>query len=156
MKKRFKVLLLSLFCGCFIFKESSRISYDFFGECDDCAFDYFKGINIYFVDSFDDVRDDDNIYVIDFRDDDDPNLVVSNSYKIRELEMINWVLKCLKMYDDMYPSLWDRSFNSMEYEWLVHNFGYDIGFLRDSCKDVDFNNYDEGKVIPGLSRYLKK
>lgn len=156
MKKRFKVLLLSVLYGLFILKESGKVCYDFVCDYDENSFDYFRGSNIYFVDCFDEVRDDGNIYVVDFRDEVDPNLVVNDSYRIRDLEMVRWVLNCLKLYNEMYPSIWDRSLSSMEYEWFVHNFSYDIGLFKDNCRNVDFNNYDEGKVVPGMGKYLIK
>lgn len=156
MKKRFKVLFLSIFYSLFIFKGSCKVCYDFSQESDDSSFDYYNGVNLYFVSSFDEIKDDNNVYVVDFRNDVDPNLIVSNSYRIKDLKMIRWILSCLKLYEDMYPSSWNRSFNSMEYEWFVHNLGYEIGLFIDNCKDVDFNNYDEDKIIPGLYKYIKK
>lgn len=155
MNKRVKLFLCSILYGLFIFKGSCKKDYYVFNDFDDKSFDYYNGINIYFVNSIDEVLNDGNVYVIDFRDEIDPDFIINNSYKINDLKTMRWVLNCLKVYEDGNPSLWNRSMSSMEYEWFVHNLGYELGLFRDNCKNVDLNNYDEGNIIPGLYKYIK-
>ena len=99
---------------------------------------------------------DDNIYVIDSRYDDDPNMIVYNSYKIKSLEEIKEILKILKEYERQYPSKWERSILSMEYEWIVHNLAYYLNIYPENSKDVDLNNTDEGVLIPKFENKIKE
>lgn len=155
MNKRVKLVICSILYSLFIFKSSCKKDYFVFNKFDDKSFDYYNGINIYFVDSVDEVLNDGNVYVIDLRNEVDPNFIINDSFKIDDLKTMRWILNCLNKYEESNPSLWNRSLSSMEYEWIIHNLGYKIGLFCENCKNVDLNNYDEGNLIPGLYKYLK-
>ena len=45
----------------------------------------------------------------------------------------------------MYPSVWERSIESMRNEWEVHNWAYRFDYKKNRTTDVDFNIGDEEK-----------
>ena len=96
------------------------------------------------------VRIDDNktysqgnvVNVVDLRDCSNPGMEIVNSYKIRNIETMREIIGILLDYNkknDITPS-WNRTENSMIYEWILHNVFYDLGILVDHAGDVDFNN----------------
>ena len=159
--RRKKAFALLVIYSLIIFKLNSRrnIKVNYNEEYDKCEDSYFACLddkNIFIVDDRDSVCLDDNIYVIDSRYDDDPNMIVHNSYKIKSLEEIKELLKILKEYEKQYPSKWKRSILSMEYEWIVHNLAYYLNIFPGSSKDVDLNNTDEGVLIPKFENKIKE
>ncbi len=72
-----------------------------------------------------------------------PNMKIYSSYKVLDRESRNDILEVIQKYEEDYPSIWERSIDSMRLEWFLHNFSYDIGFKRDSTTNVDLNNLDE-------------
>lgn len=159
--RRKKAFALLVIYSLIIFKLNSRrnIKVNYNEEYDKCRDSYFACLddkNIFIVDDRDSVCCDDNIYVIDSRYDDDPNMIVYNSYKIKSLEEIKEILKILKEYERQYPSKWERSILSMEYEWIVHNLAYYLNIYPKNSKDVDLNNTDEGVLIPKFGNKIKE
>ncbi|MBR2828773.1 MAG: hypothetical protein IKE70_06035, partial [Bacilli bacterium] len=53
------------------------------------------------------------------------------------------IIDSLLQYEEMNPSMWDRSRDSMKLEWYMHNISYSLNHKRDSSIDVDFDNKDE-------------
>ena len=89
--RRKKAFALFVIYSLIIFKLNSRrnMKVNYNEEYDKCGDNYFASLddkNIFIVDDRDSFCLDDNIYVIDSRYDDDPNMIVYNSYKIKSLE----------------------------------------------------------------------
>ena len=62
------------------------------------------------------------------------------------------IIENLLYYEELYPTEWDRSKNSLVREWEAHNAMYWIGYKHGSTTDVDFNNGDEKTYR--ISEYL--
>lgn len=92
------------------------------------------------------------IFVIDERNDKDPNVQIIDSYNIRDRRTMKDVLAIIKQYDDAHPSKWSRTINSMINEWWLHNLCYDTDYYICNSKDVDLNNADE-EVFKGFNVY---
>lgn len=103
--------------------------------------------NIYIGDKkfIDSIRDDstDDIYVVDGRNSENPNMRICNSYEIRSIDTMNRVLDVLLEYENKYPSHWDRTKKAMLEEWIVHNILYDFSVQTKRTKEVDLDNNDE-------------
>lgn len=158
-KKKATALLLiySFILYKFNFKKQPIINYN--DDFDGINVNHFASIddkNILFVNDKDMVIDDKNIYVIDYRNTDDPDISIWNSYKVCSLKEMRCILEVLKEYENRFPSNWDRSMISMEYEWILHNIAYYLNIDVDSSKDVDLNNNDEGRLIPKFEDKIKE
>lgn len=92
------------------------------------------------------------IFVIDERNDKDPNIQIIDSYNIRDRRTMYDVLTIIKQYDDEHPSKWSRTIKSMINEWIMHNLCYATDFYICNSKDVDLNNADE-EVFKGFNVY---
>lgn len=88
---------------------------------------------------------EDDILVIDKRDEKDPDMRVLSSYQINNRMTQKEILEILLEYEKLYPSDWDRSLSSMQMEWLAHNFMAFFSYKTERTFDVDFNNHDEEK-----------
>lgn len=89
------------------------------------------------------------ISVIDLRYCDNPGMKVLNSYKVRDIDTMKEIIDIMLDYNkknDITPS-WNRSENSMVYEWVLHNVFYDLGIFVDHAGDVDFNNDEIQKLF---------
>ena len=122
---------------------------------------YYDNKPIYIADSetMESIIDDDStdIYIIDERDNRDPNMAVYNSYKITNDDDMKAIIKMLLKYEETYPSEWERSEISLFKEWNAHNTSYYSNYRRNSSYKVDFNNEDEEKYnSPLLSLFLGK
>ena len=84
-----------------------------------------------------------DILVLDQRDGDDPNMKIISSCDINNKDIRNEILEVLCRYEEMYPSKWDRTIESMRLEWLMHNLSYDFNNQQHRTKDVDLNNGDQ-------------
>ena len=84
-----------------------------------------------------------NIYIIDDRCDEDPDMSICNSYKFKNIDDINTIINLLIEYEEKYPSSWNRSTKSMKNEWLIHNICYFLNIEKSRTEQVDFNNNDE-------------
>lgn len=87
--------------------------------------------------------ENEDVFIVDERTRNDPNLKVLNSYKISDIKDRGKILKIMASYEKLYPSSWNRSIRSMLIEWEVHNVLYNIHYQINRTKDVDFNNADE-------------
>lgn len=92
------------------------------------------------------------IFVIDERNDSDPNVQIIDSYNIKDKRTMEDVLTIIKQYDDEHPSKWSRTINSMINEWKMHNICYATDYYICNSKDVDLNNADE-EVFKGFNVY---
>ncbi|MGM9551114.1 MAG: hypothetical protein ACI3XA_02550 [Clostridia bacterium] len=83
--------------------------------------------------------------VIDYRGMSDPNMQIRCSYRADNPDIRKCVLDILLKYEENHPSRWERTYNSMNSEWYMHNMAYDVGYDIERSKHVDFNNNDEIK-----------
>ena len=88
---------------------------------------------------------DGDILILDERDKNDPNMCIYNSCDIKDKDTRNDILEVLCCYEEMYPSNWDRSIESMRFEWLCHNVAYNFEYKVEDSREVDLNNGDEEK-----------
>ena len=95
-----------------------------------------------------------DVLIRDERDDDDPNVVIINSYNIINKEIRNEILEILQYYEMMYPTNWNRSIESMRLEWLCHNASYYFNYEVESSYEVDLNNKDEEKYDSEVLRRI--
>ena len=72
-------------------------------------------------------------------------MVICNSCNIKDKDIRNDILEVLCIYEEMYPSNWDRSIESMRFEWFCHNAAYYVNYKVDDAYEVDLNNNDESK-----------
>lgn len=84
-----------------------------------------------------------NIYIADKRNLDNPTMSIYDSYKINNIKDISNILTIILNYEKEYPSNWNRSFNSMKKEWLIHNLCYKLNYELERTKKVDLDNNDE-------------
>ena len=96
-----------------------------------------------FLKSIKDKINENDIVVIDQRSSKDPNMKVYNSSNILDERIINEVLEALLEYEELYPSDWDRTIESMKVEWIMHNLSYYFDYEKKRTRDVDLNNADE-------------
>ena len=86
-----------------------------------------------------------DILVLDQRDAKDPNMKIIDSYKVGDTNTKGEILQVLLEYEAMYPSNWNRSYDSMLEEWGEHDTLYDWNYQTHRTADVDLNNADENK-----------
>ena len=99
---------------------------------------------------------DDDILVLDERDDDDPNFKIYNSCRITNKDERNEILEILCQYEKDYPSNWNRTIESLRLEWFAHNFFYFFDYQTHRTTDVDLNNGDEKIYDNSLLRRILK
>lgn len=97
-----------------------------------------------YLESLDDICEND-LLVLDARNDEDPNMKVYASHLINDPLLQKEILEILLEYEDNDPSLWDRSLESMQREWYIHNLMVMFSYKLERTSDVDFNNGDEEK-----------
>lgn len=112
-------------------------------------FSYCDNGNIYIVNDYiiDHIynKNTNDIYVIDQRNNMDPNMQIINSYKVTSRKQMIEILKVLNEYEKDYPSRWNRTKNSMLNEWFIHNICHQLGIKTINSESVDLNNEDETK-----------
>lgn len=86
---------------------------------------------------------DSDIIVIDQSDYNDPNMKILSSYKITDVEDMKHILEIIKKYCESKETSWDRSIESMQNEWIIHNICSSLLIRNDRTDDVDLNNSDE-------------
>ena len=84
-----------------------------------------------------------SILVVDQRTADDPNMKIKSSKNITDKDEMKEILDVVQVYNETYPSDWDRSTEAMMNEWEVHNICSDLSLFPSHTDDVDFNNDDE-------------
>ena len=114
---------------------------------EDMEFAHYNDYHIYIgsKDYIDKIYDKDthNIYIIDERDNSNPNVEIYNSAFIVSNKQRLTILKILLEYEKMYPTAWNRTLNSMENEWFIHNLCYYLNLETHRTSEVDLDNNDE-------------
>jgi hypothetical protein len=108
--------------------------------------EYSKGV-IYigshdYLDSIENINSSD-LLAYDGREDNDPNIRLYDSFKIRNYDTREEIIEGLLYYEELYPTDWNRTKNSLSREWTAHNFAHIFGFKHHRTTDVDLNNADE-------------
>ena len=101
--------------------------------------------NVYIVKKINAINkvNDNDIVILDDRDDQDPNMEIISSHEITDKEARNDIIEIIMEYERCYPSKWNRTEESMRLEWYIHNMLYDIDYERHRTDNVDFDNSDE-------------
>ena len=86
---------------------------------------------------------DEDILVLDRRYGYDPDMKIYDSYKIMDKSKQIEILEVICEYENMYPSSWNRTIDSMQREWDAHNILYYMNYKRYRTTDVDLDNEDE-------------
>ena len=86
-----------------------------------------------------------DVLILDERYYKDPNIKICDSYRVKTYKERKEILEILCLYEEMFPSRWDRSLESMLLEWSLHNKSFFFDYEIDSSTDVDLNNADEEK-----------
>ncbi len=84
-----------------------------------------------------------DVFVLDRRSGNNPDMRIYNSYKITSLEEQEEIIDILLRYEEEFESDWDRSKESLQREWAIHNLLYELGIKPKNTKHVDFDNEDE-------------
>lgn len=84
-----------------------------------------------------------DIIVVDQSDYKDPNMKILSSYRVTDTEEMRQILQIIKGYCASKESHWDRSIESMQNEWVIHNICSSLLIRNDRTDDVDLNNGDE-------------
>ena len=97
------------------------------------------------------------IFIIDEREDEDPNMRIHNSYMIKHEKVMSEIIHIIQQYELMYPTSWERTNMSLLNEWEAHNICSNIYYKRARTNHVDFNNKDEDNYsLQGLKKILNK
>lgn len=133
------VLVLSSWLSKYKYKPNYKI-------LDDEAFASYSDGLVYignedYLDSID--ANEGDILILDERHLEDPNMCIYNSCDIHDKDIRNEILEIICIYEEMYPTRWDRSIESMRLEWLCHNVSYDFNYRVEDSREVDLNNDDE-------------
>ena len=84
-----------------------------------------------------------DVMILDARHEKDPDFKIIDSYLINDRSKQREILEALNAYEEDYPSNWNRSLESMESEWFVHNICYHFNIRVVSSRNLDLNNTDE-------------
>ena len=84
-------------------------------------------------------------WAYDYRTSDDPGICLIESHIVEEEEIQYEIIYMLLEYEELNPTDWNRTADSMQLEWDIHNFAYKKGISEKSTRSTDFNNNDEGK-----------
>ena len=95
-----------------------------------------------------------DILICDQRFNSDPNIEIYNSCLIKDKDVRNEILEVICLYEELYPSNWNRTIESMRLEWYCHNICYELNFMTDHSSEVDLNNKDENKYNNKFVRRL--
>ncbi|MBR1416967.1 MAG: hypothetical protein IJ572_04040 [Bacilli bacterium] len=145
-KKKIILLASVLFISSFYIKDKTyaESSYEI---VDDNSFATSDNGCIYigkedYLNSIDSISDDD-ILILDQRDQINPSIKIYSSYKITNSKERNKIIAIIEEYEKKNPSNWNRSTKTMRLEWLVHNILYYFDYETNRTKDVDFENDEE-------------
>lgn len=87
-----------------------------------------------------------DVFIVDDRDADDPNMQILASYRIRRNAHKREIAELMLKFDrESGKKRWKRTLKSLVTEWNIHNFAYRLFYKRSHSADCDFNNADEGK-----------
>ena len=141
----------------FPYKHKYKSNYTILNKPDGAFASYSDGLiyigDKYYINSLDNINDGD-ILVIDERYKKDPNMVICSSCNIKNKDTRNDILEVLCEYEEMYPSDWDRSIESMRFEWFCHNMAYYVNYKVKDSSEVDLNNKDEDKYNNKILRRI--
>lgn len=164
MNKRKKVLLYivtTLMVLNFFGKREQKVMQTTISEIHEEYDSYSEG-RIFYCDSSENATavcqliNEKDIVVLDQLHFDDPNIKILSSYRITDTEMINEILCIIKTHFDMKESRWNRTIESMQNEWIIHNICSSLLIKKGSTDDVDLNNEDEelynSKIITKILR----
>ena len=164
MKKKTKIVITSITTACLLFVYYNydykyMPKYEIIADNPSPVFTAkYRNGNVYIVKNLNDVDvvSENDIIILDERNKKDPNMKVISSHEIYDKEIRNDIIEILNEYEEMYPSKWNRSLESMRLEWFVHNFFYELNYKRNHTNNVDLNNNDEEKYQNDvLHRILK-
>ena len=85
----------------------------------------------------------DAVVIVDETTREDPNMKIIESCQIKNPDQMMEILEIVKIYNELYPSSWNRSIDSMMNEWEVHNALSCIRYKSKHTDHVDLNNEDE-------------
>lgn len=151
-KKKYNILLLSILCSIL---NTESVKAEHYVEINKYyqqdllePFASYENGNIYigndiYLDMISEFASDTDILIKDERFDTDPNFKIYNSYKILDGDVQDEVIEVLYKYNELYPSEWNRTYNSLKNEWYFHNLMHSFNYHTYQTTDVDFNNYDE-------------
>ncbi len=86
---------------------------------------------------------DTDFVVLDYTHLADPCLQVRDSYRADNYYVRACIIDILTEYDSENNTKWERTKESMEIEWYVHNLSYAAQYKTERAKHVDLNNEDE-------------
>lgn len=162
INKRKKVLLvacmITLLSTCrYSKKDKYDLDYEILPQQEDAFASYSNGLiyigNDDFIDNLHDIKEND-ILVIDGRDCKNPSFKVLDSYKITSKKEREEIICAICTYDEMYPLNWNRTYETMEFEWSLHNTAYNLNYKRSKTKDVDFDNNDGKFYENSVIKYI--
>jgi len=95
--------------------------------------------------------------VLDDRSKSNPDMKIYNSYKIQDEAKMKEIINILLAHEELRPSNWNRTLNSLLNEWDAHNKLYNLHIQRERTADVDLDNRDEDlyKNKLGISTIIK-
>lgn len=130
-------------------RKKSNVENYYIGEVStDMCYSYKEG-NVYICNSLIEgmelrnICNESDVIVVDQSDFADPNMKILSSYKITDVENMKEILEIIKEYCASRETMWDRSIESMQNEWIVHNMCSFLSIKNSSTDDVDLNNGDE-------------
>ena len=129
-------------------KEQNKVAYNNnYQIAEDNKFATYNNYNIYICNDeyINKINDDNsnNIYIVDHRYEENPNIRIYNSYRIKCTKEILEILKILLEYENRYPTDWYRTIESMKNEWITHDICYSLGIEIVRTGEVDLDNNDE-------------
>ena len=96
-----------------------------------------------YLESLEGLDRNNDVLVLDERDSEDPCMKIINSYVVDDEEQMKGIIALLCEYEELYPSDWERTEDSLYREWLVHNICHNFHYQLNRTTDVDLNNADE-------------
>lgn len=84
-----------------------------------------------------------DVFIIDDRAIKNPNIEICYSHSIESLKEKREIILILQEYEKEFPSNWNRTYDSMINEWIIHNICYKFGIKIKSSISVDLDNNDE-------------
>ncbi len=84
-----------------------------------------------------------DFFALDRRTAADPEYIVMNSYLAGTDGVIRALCQRLLEHEELYPTDWERTLESMVSEWKMHNMAYAMGYKTDHSQHVNLNNADE-------------
>ena len=152
-KKQLKRKLLAISASLVILASYYNVdhvynpTYEIMDENSNGPFACYSCGNIYigsrsYLNSLSNINEND-ILVEDQRFTEDPNMKIYSSYRIHDKDIRNEILEVLCLYEECYPSPWDRSIESMRLEWFMHNLSYEFNNQTHRTQDVDLDNAEE-------------